>query len=127
MCWFMQAFKITRLFPSLALISLFLILAAGCANFKTVQGVNSPWEGGVPQHWQKGQTTQSDVLEALGPPSQLIALHDGTVLYYLRERGKGSAQILILYNSGNMIVEYDRAIFFFNAEGVLTDYSYSKE
>ncbi|HSH09439.1 MAG TPA: hypothetical protein VK995_03570, partial [Oceanipulchritudo sp.] len=66
------------------------MLAAGCANFKTVQGVNSPWEGDAPQHWQKGQTTQSDVLEALGPPSQLIALHDGTVLYYLRERGKGS-------------------------------------
>jgi len=108
-------------------VGLLLISLSGCANLKTVQGVNSPWADEVTQDWRRGNSTQADVLEALGPPSQLIALHDGTVLYYLRERGTGSTKIFILYNTADLKVEYDRAIFFFDSEGVLTDYSYSEE
>jgi len=113
-------------FRTLFLLS-FVALVSGCANFKTVQGVSSPWDEDARQVWERGVTTQSQVLDAIGPPSQIIALHDGTVLYYLRERGAGSAQIFILYNTGKLDVEYDRAVFFFDSEGVLTDYSYSKE
>ena len=107
-------------------LGILLLAGSGCANFKSVQGVNSPWEDDKRQAWKRGESTKSEVLEALGPPSQLIALHDGTVLYYLRERGQGSAKIFILYNTGSLKVEYDRAIFFFDMEGVLTDYSYSQ-
>ena len=82
-------------------------LLGGCANFKSVQGVNSPWEGNAQQTWQRGTTTKAPVLDPLGPPSQIIALHDGTILYYLRERGAGSARIFILSNTGNLEVEYD--------------------
>jgi hypothetical protein len=114
--------------PGLLGAGFFLILfLSGCANFKSVQGVNSPWEKGSPTVWERGVTAQTEVLDALGPPSQIITLHDGTVLYYLRERGAGSAKIFILYNTGNLEVEYDRAVFFFNNSGILTDYSYSKE
>jgi hypothetical protein len=105
----------------------FAVLATGCANFKSVQGVNSPWEEDTRKVWEQGVTTQAEVLDALGPPSQIISINGGTVLYYLRERGAGSAQIFIVYNTGNLEVEYDRAVFFFDSEGVLTDYSYSKE
>ncbi|MEX0331762.1 MAG: hypothetical protein AB3N64_10100 [Puniceicoccaceae bacterium] len=107
-------------------MTVFLILS-GCANFTTVQGVSSPFEGDGAIAWERGVTTKTAVLEALGPPSQIIALHEGTVLYYLRERGAGSAKIFILYNTGNLEVEYDRAVFFFDSEGILTEYSYSKE
>jgi len=109
------------------LVGLSLIALAGCANFKTVQGVNSPWEGEGRPDWKSGETTQSEVMDVLGPPSQIISLHEGTVLYYLRERGSGSAKIFILYNTGEMQVEYDRAVFFFDSEEILTDFSYSKE
>lgn len=102
-------------------------LAGGCVNFKTVQGVNSPWSEDAETSWERGVTTQSVVLDALGPPSQIIALHDGSVLYYLRERGAGSAQIFVVINKANLEVEYDRVVFFFDSEGILTDYAYSKE
>ncbi|MBT3409092.1 MAG: hypothetical protein HN430_00155, partial [Halieaceae bacterium] len=64
-----------------------------------------------------------DILEALGPPSQVIALGDETVLYYLFERTEGKGLILIVYNEFKTDTRYDRAIFFFDADDRLTDFS----
>jgi hypothetical protein len=63
------------------------------------------------------------VLDALGPPSQVIALDDETVLYYLFEKAEGEGMILILYNRIEVETRYDRAIFFFDKNDLLTDYS----
>ena len=69
------------------------------------------------------KTTRQQVLEALGPPSQVIALDDETVLYYLFERTAGDGLILIVYNQFKVDTRYDRAIFFFDGEDRLTDYA----
>ena len=66
-------------------------------------------------------------MDALGPPSQIVTLPDGTAFYYLREFGQGNAIMLLLYNQGTARFQYDRAIFFFDGENRLTDYSYSAE
>jgi hypothetical protein len=74
-----------------------------------------------------GVTTQSDVLEALGPPSQVISLGDGVVFYYVTEEESAKDLVAVLYNWGRIDIVYDRAIFFFDEQGVLTDQSLSEE
>ena len=64
-----------------------------------------------------------DVLALLGPPSQLISLGDETVLYYLFEHSEGEGLILLLYNRMEIETRYDRAVFFFDGNDVLTDYA----
>jgi hypothetical protein len=63
----------------------------------------------------------------LGPPSQLIALSDQTVFYYLTEKTSGKGYIFIFWNQVNAKSEYDRAIFFFDSDGVLEEFAYSQE
>ena len=67
-----------------------------------------------------------DVLNALGPPSQLIALQDETVYYYMLEEARTKIMILILYNQARARVNYDRAMFIFDKQGLLTKYSLSR-
>ena len=64
-----------------------------------------------------------EVLALLGPPSQVISLEEETVLYYLFEKSKGNGLILILYNRMQIDTHFDRAIFFFNDQDILTDYA----
>ena len=67
------------------------------------------------------------MLAALGPPSQLINLGNRTVFYYLQEQKKTRTAILILYNQTREKITYDRAIFFFDPQGRLTDFATSDE
>ena len=97
---------------------------AGCASYESYQGVNTPFEDENIPVWVRGESTRGDVLDQLGPPSQIIALNGGSVFYYLRERGQGTAKVFIIYNTGEKTVEYDRAVFFFNENEVLTDFSF---
>ena len=57
----------------------------------------------------------------------MIGLEDRVVLYYLRERTHGRIQILVVYNHQSENISYDRAIFFFDREGVLVDHAFSRE
>ena len=100
-----------------------LLLAglAGCAQYQNTRGVEVTWSE-APQ-FAVGETTRSDVLKVLGPPSQVVALGDETVLYYLRERGDGEALILVVYNRFQLDQRYDRAIYFFDSNDTLTDQS----
>jgi hypothetical protein len=99
----------------------------GCARFSTTQGVAARWQDADAPVFETGHTTQSDVLQALGPPSQVISLHDGTVFYYLREIGTGKALVLLVYNNVQRDISYDRAVLFFDREGILTDQAFSHE
>ena len=85
------------------------------------------WRDQALPTFELGATTQAEVLRALGPPSQLIALDDQVVFYYLTERSETTGAILILYNTSTRRITYDRAIFFFDRAGNLADYSYSLE
>lgn len=77
--------------------------------------------------WEVGKTTDGDVLEKLGPPSQIIGLEDGIVYYYMQENSQGKAYYFLLYNRSDETVRYDRAVFFFDREGILTKFSYSPD
>ena len=80
----------------------------------------------VPQ-WVEGETREQDVMTALGPPSQIVNLDDRVVYYYLHENVEGKGYYFILYNQSRQVTRYDRAIFFFDADGVLQKHSYSLE
>ena len=81
------------------------------------------WQPEVTAQLIKGQSPREGILILLGPPSQLIALEDETVLYYLFERSKGDGMILIVYNRMKIRTRYDRAVFFFDENDTLRDYA----
>lgn len=95
----------------------------GCVQFKSKRGVEVAWQPEVMSGIEVGKTTRRDVLRDLGPPSQIIALEEETVLYYLFEKAEGEGMILILYNTVDINTRYDRAVFFFDESDVLSEYS----
>ena len=106
----------------LALI-LSLSLLSACAQYENKRGVDVKWQSSVTSQLTKGKSSRSDVLDLLGPPSQVISLQDETVLYYLFEHSDGDGLILVVYNRMRVDTGYDRAIFFFDEEDILTDYA----
>jgi outer membrane protein assembly factor BamE (lipoprotein component of BamABCDE complex) len=103
------------------------LLVSGCASKQSELGVKNLWRNGPAASFKKGLTTQSDVMHALGPPSQVIGLRDQTIFYYLREQSKAKAMYLVVYNQTREQITYDRAIFFFDAQGILKDFAFSDE
>jgi hypothetical protein len=111
----------------LLLLALCLCLIPGCMNKQGDMGVRNAWRAPSLPAFEKGRSTQSDVLRALGPPSQVIGLQDQTLFYYLREQNRSKAMFLLIYNQTRQQITYDRAIFFFNKDAVLTEFSLSNE
>ncbi len=101
-----------------------VVTLPACVSYERGAGIT--WRGDAPLAFEVGKTTEDDVLTALGPPSQLIALGERTVFYYLREETKGSAAVLIVFNRVHEDIDYDRSVFFFDADGVLTAWSASE-
>lgn len=104
-------------------LALCLLLLPGCAQFESKRGVEVNWQGAITSELAMGRSTRQEVLALLGPPSQVIALEDETALYYLFEHSTGDGLVLILYNRMRIDTRYDRAIFFFDANDVLTEYA----
>ena len=100
-----------------------LPVLAGCVQFNSRRGIEVAWQDEVVANLERGRSTRADVLDLLGPPSQVIALRDETVMYYLFEKAEGDGLILILYNNIDIKTHYDRAIFFFDENDVLRDFS----
>jgi outer membrane protein assembly factor BamE (lipoprotein component of BamABCDE complex) len=90
-------------------------------------GVENKWRSTPRPIFEVGSTTQSQVMKVLGPPSQVIALDEQTLFYYLREQQKLQSLSVIIYSHSREKIMYDRAIFFFDQEGLLTDYALSDE
>jgi outer membrane protein assembly factor BamE (lipoprotein component of BamABCDE complex) len=107
--------------------ALCLMVTWGCATKENQMGVQNKWRSEPAPAFERGHTTQSQVMAALGPPSQVIGLHDQTLFYYLREQLKTKSVFLIFYNQTRERVSYDRAIFFFDKQGLLTDFALSEE
>jgi outer membrane protein assembly factor BamE (lipoprotein component of BamABCDE complex) len=95
----------------------------GCAQYENKRGVEVTWQDTVTSHLVRGETSRKDVLRLLGPPSQVIALEEESVLYYLFERSRGDGVILIVYNRMEINTHYDRAILFFDENDILTDFA----
>ena len=94
-----------------------------CLQFRSERGVEVNWQTTVSEQLESGKSTRADVMNLLGPPSQIIALEDETALYYLFERTSGEGYILVLYNRFTVDARYDRAVFFFDENDVLREYS----
>ena len=109
--------------PRFLLLLLAGLVLSGCVQFSNQRGIDVAWQDEVVARLQKGSSTRADVLTLLGPPSQVIALKDETVLYYLFEDAEGDGLLLIVYNNIEIKTHYDRAIFFFDENDVLTDYA----
>jgi len=110
------------------LISMLVISSlAGCANWSEESGVENHWRSASTPVWTPGKTISDDIMKHLGPPSQIVDLHDQVVFYYMKETASGKGYYFLVYNTSQSQTRYDRAIFFFDAEGVLLRYSYSNE
>jgi len=111
-----------------ALIVLTIATQLGaCTNYNRQRGVKNTWRSIDQSEIVPGTTTQMEIVKRLGPPSQVIDLKAGPAFYYLAEQTQGGGVILILFNHLEEKITYDRAVFFFDQEGVLVDYSLSKE
>lgn len=109
-----------------AFLVLALCLVAGCSIADRRAGIPNRWqETRSKERFVPGRTLEREVLEVLGPPSQVIELHERTVFYYLLEDSHTWQLTLILYNHSDTRVRYDRAIFFFDAKGVLEEFALS--
>ena len=98
-------------------------LLGACAQYENKRGVEVTWNPAAMQDLSVGETTRKQVMAELGPPSQVISLDGETVLYYLYERSAGNGLILIVYNRFTVDTRYDRAVFFFDENDVLTEYA----
>ncbi len=99
---------------------------AGCIRNSSVRGVEPLWHDADAGTFALGTTTRQEVLQLLGAPSQLVSLENGTALYYVSEKTKGEGMILFLYNQRKDTTTYDRAVFFFGADDILTDFAISE-
>ena len=98
----------------------------GCIRNSARRGIEPTWMELDPATFEVGETTRADVLDTVGVPSQVLALEEGTALYYLLERSRADGLILLLYNQRVESSYFDRAIFFFDGSGVLTEFSVSE-
>ena len=105
------------------LVLLVTIPLTGCLQFRSKRGVEVNWETTVTEQLESGKSTRADVMNLLGPPSQIIALEEETALYYLFEHTAGEGYILVLYNRFTVDARYDRAVFFFDENDVLREYA----
>jgi len=123
----MVSIKLMDKFKPLLLFSLFL-LNISCFTLSDQQGVDNLWrEESRVENIKVSETTQNEIIELFGPPSQIINLDSGAVFYYLLQEKKGRGMFLLLFNFKDEQVSYDRAIFFFDKKGILTDYGLSVE
>ena len=110
---------------SVLLASLALALTCSCINSRSERGVDPRWHDLGPEAFEPGQTTRTEVLTALGPPSQILSLEEGTAFYYLLEETRSKGMILAVYNRREEQTTYDRAVFFFDDDELLSDYAVS--
>ena len=111
--------SLVRLFA----LTMCVMLLQACAQYENKRGVDVTWKTDVTEQLVTGKSTRAEVLTLLGPPSQVISLDDETALYYLFEHSKGDGLILIVYNRMRIDTRFDRAVFFFDSNDVLTEYS----
>ena len=110
---------------SAAAVLLIALAAAACSRADSQFGVENAWRD-PDFSVTEGVTTEADVLEALGPPSQIINLRNQTVFYYLKENFRSDRLLLILYNQTERRSSYDRAVFFFGPDGMLRNAAFSE-
>ena len=101
-----------------------MLLCVSCAMFgksKEYHGFDAKWL----ERFTPGTTTAADVLEVFGAPSRMVKLSNGNAYVYERSVSKGTGIWLVLLSFGNYETQYDRVVFFFDPEDILTHYGLS--
>jgi hypothetical protein len=65
----------------LAVLAACILVSAGCVSKRGEMGVLNEWRNPSAPVFEKGVSTESQVMQALGPPSQVIALEDNSLFY----------------------------------------------
>jgi len=99
-------------------------LFPGCATIGRFKDFRSFDEKGLTQI-KPGHTTASEVTKLFGAPSHIVKLANGNAYMYERSLSKGTAIWLIIVTLGNLDTQYDRIVFFFNRDDVVTHYGSS--
>jgi outer membrane protein assembly factor BamE (lipoprotein component of BamABCDE complex) len=123
----MESVSMLRMLPIAFLIVLSSMNFFGCFQATEEKGVLNQWRDNSLPPIEKGKTTETQILELLGPPSQVMNLGDQVIFYYMMEKTEGKGGFLLIYNWNTKKVKYDRAIFFFDKNRILKDYALSKE
>lgn len=109
------------------LIGIMVIIVAAVAGC-TVLGKTKEYQPFDPEGLKEivpGKTTAREVTRLFGAPVEVIKLSNGNAYFYKRAVTKGTALWLFLITLGNFDTKYDRLVFFFNSEDILTHYGVS--
>lgn len=107
--------------PSRTLLSLTLLaLATGCANI--AQGRD--FDMAKAQTFTKGKTTRTEIVTALGEPTQTGMSGDGAYIEYMHQRT--SANILTGFGVGTVDDKVKRCRFTLDKSGILRDLACSE-
>lgn len=101
-----------------------MLLGVSCAMFgktKEYHDFDVRWL----ERFTPGTTTSAQVVELFGAPSRIVKLSNGNAYVYERSVSKGTGIWLVLVSFGNYETQYDRAVFFFDNENILTHYGLS--
>ena len=86
-----------RLVP--ALLALFVVVStSACINMRSDRGVEARWHHIDADDFAPGKTTRGEILEELGPPSQILSIAEGSAFYYMLETTRAKGIILLVYN-----------------------------
>jgi len=99
-------------------------VCVSCAMFgksKEYHGFDATWL----DRFTPGTTTAAEVLAVFGAPSHMVKLSNGNAYVYERSVSKGTGIWLVLLSFGNYETQYDRVVFFFDNEDILTHYGLS--
>jgi hypothetical protein len=116
-----HSMKIVR--DAIVILSM-ISVCVSCAMFgksKEYHGFDAKWLDG----FTPGTTLAAEVVEAFGAPSHIVKLSNGNAYVYERSVSKGTGIWLVVLSFGNYETQYDRVVFFFDNEDILTHYGLS--
>lgn len=109
---------------SLAALAAVLLLISGCAAV----GKNIEYQSFDPDKLENvtpGRTTAGQVVTLFGAPTQAVELSGGNAYVYERSVSKATGAYFVLISFVRYDQQYDRLVFFFNEDNVLTHYGFS--
>ena len=70
-------------------------------------------------------STEQDVRDKFGPPSQIVKLSNGNAYVYDRSLSKATGLWFVIVTFANYETQYDRIVFFINNSDIVTHYGSS--
>jgi hypothetical protein len=101
-----------------------MLLCVGCAMFATNKEYHG-FDAGRLATFTAGTTTAGEIVGVFGAPNHIAKLSNGNAYVYERSVSKGTGIWLVLLSFGNYETQYDRVVFFFDNQDILTHYGLS--